>query len=1035
MSIFSYAVRNAGGAVVRGQTTGTDGNVIYTNSSVDVSLNLAPSQIASYTQSGNNLVIELINGEIITLDGYFSGPEASDRELFLSKDGQFHKVELGEAVDGTFIPNYDLADVSGKWSEYDELTFLDLERIEPVVAPLAAPALGWLGLAGAGAAATSLVAGGGDGGGNGDGSTEIVPTVDDPDLDRIIGGTGPSDVAITGTGEAGSTVTVTIGDSTQTTTVGDDGTWSTSFGASDLPADGDYTSSVSVVNPGGTSYDLTGPVVDIDTTPPVVVIAEGTLSVGEVVNAEEQADGHVISGTGEAGASVFIEIDGTTETTTVADDGTWSVNFASGAIATGDYETEITIVSTDARGNSTTVTDTLSVDTIAPDATLNTVAGDDVINADEASGTVTLTGTAEVGSTLQVQFQGTTHDVTVGSDGNWSLDLSAGSVAQGTYDSAITLIATDPAGNVNTQNYTVQVDTEGAVTLSTPIEGDDIANAAEVSDGITLNGTAEAGSEVVVTMQGVTRTVTAGSNGTWSADFAASEIPGGEYDAAIAVTATDLAGNVTTTSSSVRIDTQTDVSIDGTQVGDNIANEAEVAAGVSLTGNAEAGSQVQVTLQGVTKTVTAGSDGGWSANFAYAEIPQGEYDAAISVVSTDAAGNTSSATSTLRVDTELAVAIDAGQAGGDNIANAQEVTNSVTFTGTADAGSVVEVSFQGVTKTVTAASNGTWAATYASTEIPQGEYTGTLSVTATDDAGNTATSSTEVQVDTQTSTTISVQQASGFDSSVSAAELQNGLVLDGSAEAGAQIVVVVEGVTRTTTANESGYWSVTYEDGSLPEGDYTATATVTSTDIAGNTASSSHDFKVDTVVTDPLVSSVTFTGDDVSSLTLETESDTDYAIHALNANGSTDELGATEIALPVNESLFVLDQAAADGTHLVVAAEDDAGNLSDTLIVLDDNVGNAGTLDHAGLDQFQIQAIELDYASDTSLTLTEAQIKELSDTSDSLTIHGGSDDQVSISGASKTSETREIDGEDYDVYTVGDDGVTVIIDQDVNVVI
>lgn len=1032
MSSLSYAIRGSDGVVVRGQTADFGDHTIAVRSASNVSLNIAPGQVVSYKIDGSNLVIELANGEMITLEGYFAGEMAPERELFLSKDGEFYSVDLGSPVNNEFLANYDGVDLSGKWSQYDELTFLDLDRVEPVVAPLAAPllGLGGVGAAGAAVAGAAVLAGGAGGGGDG----TVTPTVIDADVSRVIGGTADEDVSVTGTGEPGSTVTVTIGGASSTTTVGDDGTWTASFASGDLPADGEYTSTVTVVAPDGTTYDLVGPVVDIDTTAPDVTVTEGTQSVGEVVNAEEQSDGHIISGTGEAGATVAVEIDGTTHSTTVADDGSWSVEFAAGEIATGEYEQTVTLTTTDARGNSSTSTETLVVDTVAPAIDMSTVAGDNVINATEASSAVTLNGNGEAGASLSIAFQGQTYTTTVADNGTWSFDIPSSAIQSGTYDSEITLTATDAAGNTTSQSYTVQIDTDGAVTLTAPIEGDNTVNAAEQADGVALAGTAEAGSSVVVTMQGVTKTVTADTDGNWTANFSSTELPAGEYDADISVTATDGAGNVSTTTGSVHVDTQTSVAIDSGLVGgDDIANANEVAAGINLTGEAEAGSTVVVSLQGVTKTVTAGSDGTWSASYSFAEIPQGEYDAAVSVTATDTAGNTATASSTLHVDTELSVAIDAGQAGGDGIANAAEVAAGLTLTGTADAGSSVLVNLQGVTKTVTAANDGTWSATYASTEIAQGEYDATLTVTATDTAGNVATSSSTVEIDTSTSTSIAVQQAT-IDGSVNAADIQNGVVLDGSAEAGAQISVEVNGVTRTTTADQSGYWSVTFEEGTLPTGTYTATANVTATDAAGNTATSSSTFNVDTDITTTVIDSVTFTGDDVSAVTVDDEDQT-YAVSSIDQAGNVAALSPTEIDLGNDTTMFALNPNVSDGTHLVVQASDAAGNESDTMIVLDDNLSNAGTLDLAGISSFNIDAIELDYASDTSLTLTESQIKALSDSTDSLTIHGGRDDEVTVNGAVDTGQTTEIDGETYDVYTVGDDGVTLVIDQDINVII
>ena len=54
---------------------------------------------------------------------------------------------------------------------------------------------------------------------------------------------------------------------------------------------------------------------------------------------------------------------------------------------------------------------------------------------------------------------------------------------------------------------------------------------------------------------------------------------------------------------------------------------------------------------------------------------------------------------------------------------------------------------------------------------------------------------------------------------------------------------------------------------------------------------------------------------------------------------------------------------------------------------------------------------------------------------DTLTIHGGNDDTVTVSGAVNTDNTQTIDGQTYNVYTIGNDGATLVIDQDVNVII
>jgi len=114
------------------------------------------------TQDGH---LVLADGQILVLQNYYSPGAAGGKNLFLSDDGQFVEVVLENKAEGALFASYEPLDVSGKWSAYDDMVFLDIDRIEPVIAPLlAAPLFGGLG-AGAAAAgvvgAAALVAGGG----------------------------------------------------------------------------------------------------------------------------------------------------------------------------------------------------------------------------------------------------------------------------------------------------------------------------------------------------------------------------------------------------------------------------------------------------------------------------------------------------------------------------------------------------------------------------------------------------------------------------------------------------------------------------------------------------------------------------------------------------------------------------------------------------------------------------------------------------------------------------------------------------------
>ncbi|MFU1681438.1 hypothetical protein ACM258_01490 [Phaeobacter piscinae] len=147
---------------------------------------------------------------------------------------------------------------------------------------------------------------------------------------------------------------------------------------------------------------------------------------------------------------------------------------------------------------------------------------------------------------------------------------------------------------------------------------------------------------------------------------------------------------------------------------------------------------------------------------------------------------------------------------------------------------------------------------------------------------------------------------------------------------------------------------------------------------------------------------------------------------------------ASKTVDPQDGTEFAFGTPIPDGTHLVLSRSDNLGNTSSTLVIFDDNATNAGTLDHAQLGNFNIDNLDLKFSTDAQLTLSEADIKALSNNSNTLTIHGSDNDQdkITVTGGNASSTgTRIVDGELYNVYTIGNDGTTLIVDQDVQVVI
>ena len=80
------------------------------------------------------------------------------------------------------------------------------------------------------------------------------------------------------------------------------------------------------------------------------------------------------------------------------------------------------------------------------------------------------------------------------------------------------------------------------------------------------------------------------------------------------------------------------------------------------------------------------------------------------------------------------------------------------------------MTFEGVTRTVTADGSGNWTANYGSGDYRAGTYTSTVQVTATDTAGNTASTTHSVKVDTEVNPFQRVSIETGADTIVNAAE-------------------------------------------------------------------------------------------------------------------------------------------------------------------------------------------------------------------------------------------------------------------------
>lgn len=1056
MDPVGYVLRDSAGDVVRGAFEG-DSPRLGIPAAAQVSLNLSTIDVARYVREGDALLVTLMDGRVIRFDGFFDTAPGAESRLYLSRDGLLTEIRLEEGADGTLVASQADAGTWGKWSPDDALIFAPASVVDDPVevargwgAGLLGMVPGGLGMAGAGAAAAGaavLGAGalagagdddgdaGGDGGEGGDtGSGGATRQPGPPTVDRTpiaVGGDDASRHAfdVTGTADPGSAVAVTVGGETQTVTATDDGTWSARFEGDSFPPDGTHTAGVAV--PG---YDpLTGPEVLIDTTPPDLAIASGTQETGDVFNAASFPGGVILSGTGEAGASVTVTVDGVVRQTVVSEAGDWSVTVE--GLAAGDYATGATVVAADAMGNTTTLTGTVVIDTVPAPIAFDTVEGDGMVNAAEHADGVTISGTSEAGAVLTLDWAGATRTLTVAADGTWSADFTAAEVAAAASATQVAATVTDINGNVATASHTVIVDLSTQVAFDAgPFAGDGTVNADEAAQGVTLTGTTEPGAAVVLSVNGQTVPATVDAGGAWSVVIPEAALPAATT-AGFTVTATDPAGNTATDTLVLDLDLGTVVSIDGNVTGDGVVNAAEAAQGITLTGTAEPGATVAVTFAGATRTVTATAAGTWAADFTAAEVPRGVTQAPVSAIATDAAGNTATATGTVAIDTETAVTLNT-QVTADGVVNAAEAAGGLVLTGTAEPGATVEVAMNGAQRTVTATQDGTWSAAFAPAEVPQGTLAVPATATATDLAGNTATAAGTVSVDTEVVPLTADAAAVEGDGVVNAAEATDGFTLTGTVEPGSSVQVLFQGTDRAATVAADGSWQVSFAGSEVPQGAYTAPLRVTATDAAGNTRTITESLAVDTDAPDaPYITAFTKGLTGMRSIATESTTDT-LDIAQVDGAGTVRPVQYTTTENPgFGETTFHFQQPIPDGSHLVVTRADAAGNATGTLFALEDTATSALDLSNPGFAQFDIGAIDLTFAADTTLTITEAQLKGLSAGTDEAVIHGGPDDTVTVPGAGAPVAARPIDSGPADVYALGTDGARLVIDDEIKVIV
>lgn len=558
----------------------------------------------------------------------------------------------------------------------------------------------------------------------------------------------------------------------------------------------------------------------------------------------------------------------------------------------------------------------------------------------------------------------------------------------------------------------------------------------DAQKSFTITGTGNVGDEVKVTVGDKTITTTVGKDGTYSATFSGDNFPkDGTFSSS--VTATDGGTNSRTiTGPLVTVDTTPpDLEIDPLEVGsDGVLNAQEREDGLEVSGTSEAGASIAVTIDGVTKKTTADADGNWSVKFEAADLPQGSETLDVTAVAADKYGNTSTEKTSLVIDTANDVTIE--QVTSDNIVSGAENAAGVSVSGTSNPGASVTVTAPGQQPLTTTSDNaGNWTVTFPANGFADGESTVTLKAVSSDSVGNTAQDTHSVQIDTILNELSFTGSSAGADGVVYSNELleDGALRLNGSVEKGSTVSVEFNNDTYAANVDASGDWSVSIPEQDVPRGTYDAKFKVTGTDAVGNSNSIDVSIPVDTEApTTPQVMSVTrelsgFEG--VSIKDVEGTKDTTE----VRADGSLSNVPQTVSDMPNDRIDLSFKTPVSTGSDLIISSEDAAGNSSATYLVLDDQQpGEKASLSNPNFRGLNIDSVDLNFAEEAELTLTENDVKDLSKHSDTLTVLGSKEDSVvMIDAQNKGSVTK--DGEAFVEYSLGD--VTILVDDDITNVI
>ncbi|WP_454882163.1 Ig-like domain-containing protein [Salmonella enterica] len=814
--------------------------------------------------------------------------------------------------------------------------------------------------------------------------TEVVPPKAELDASDDSGAKGDwitnkhNALTLLGTADRFATVNILIdGKTIGVTTADADGNWN--FDISRNLSDNVYKITVESIDPlGRTSsvdYQLT---IDSFTPIPTVMLHDSADSgvKGDMIT---KINTPLFTGMAEANAKVSIYVDGVLSGEAIAgDDGVWNFQFTT-ALSDGSHD--VTVKVEDIAGNTASSSAyNFQIVTQTQKPTIELVNDTGVDNTDHIINekNPALTGTAAPYSTVKLYIDGALiAEVRTNKDGRWEYTLKAD---QGLVDGdhRITASVEDIAGNIaHSDPFLISVDTAISIPIvslspdsDSGISDDNLTNIVkptlhlkDIDPDIISVQVWDAASDTQI---GV---ATQQPDGSWAYTFT-SDLTEGLHQVYVKVE--DIAGNKANSAVfDFTIDTTVSTPVisllskDDTGVtGDNLTNINKPGFAISGVDADAHRVVVQVMHNGVSEEIELSHlNGSWlfTPGNTWAD---GSYTLTVKVE--DKAGNTNySAPLTVVIDTQIAIdgveLVNDSGVKGDNMTNDDRPHFRVTVPTDVNE---VRLSIDGGNSWVQATPGvaGSWEYIWP-TDLADGQYT--LTVEATDKAGNTVTKTIDFAVDTTLSVPVIVLN-SADDTGVQGDNMTNStqptFALQHIDDDAVRVTVSVEhgGVTTTFDATKGvGGWSFTPPT-SWGAGDYTLSVSVE--DKAGNTShSASLTVTVDTQIAINNIELVNDSGIPDDNLTnnvrphFQVTVPTDVNVVRLSIDGGKTWFNATQNATPGVWDYIWPDDVADGGYTLTVEATDEAGNKT------------TQTLDFTIDTTLSVPTLSLDSADDSGI--------------------------------------------------------------------